>query len=98
MHNLHEVVRRPLITEKSTASKTESNRYVLEVGANFGKLEIKQAVEKLFKVKVISVNTASMPGKFRRMGRSVGGYRSAWKKAYVKLQPGQEIRYSEDSK
>jgi len=98
MHNLHAVIRRPLITEKSTQVKTGANRYVLEVGAHFGTLEIKQAIEKLFKVKVVSVNTTSMPGKFRRMGRSVGGYRPSWKKAYVKLQPGQEIRYTEDSK
>ena len=98
MHNLHAVIRRPLITEKSTASKAEGNRYVLEVGANFGKLEIKQAIEKLFKVKVISVNTATLPGKFRRMGRAIGGYRADWKKAYVRLQAGQEIRYAEESK
>ena len=98
MHNIHDVVRRPLVTEKSTSTKSDANQYVLEVGANFGKLEIRQAIEKLFKVKVISVNTASMPGKFRRMGRSVGGYRPKWKKAYVRLQAGQEIRYAEDTK
>jgi len=98
MLNLHSVIRRPLITEKSTNVKAEQNQYVVEVGANFGKIEIKQAIEKLFKVKVVSINTAAMPGKFRRMGRSVGGYRPAWKKAYVRLQAGQEIRYAEESK
>ena len=98
MHNIHAVIRRPLVTEKSTNMKAQKNQYVLEVGANFGKIEIKQAIEKLFKVDVLSVNTSTMPGKFRRMGRSVGGYRPEWKKAYVKLKPGQEIRYSEDVK
>jgi large subunit ribosomal protein L23 len=98
MHNIHEVVRRPLVTEKSTNVKAQANQYVLEVGVNFGKLEIRQAIEKLFKVKVLSINTASIPGKFRRMGRSVGGYRPKWKKAYVRLQAGQEIRYAEDTK
>ena len=98
MHNIHDVIRRPLVTEKSTNTKAQANQYVLEVGVNFGKLEIRQAIEKLFKVTVISINTAALPGKFRRMGRSVGGYRPKWKKAYVKLQPGQEIRYAEDAK
>ena len=98
MNNLHDVIRRPLVTEKSTNTKAATNQYVLEVSAHIGKLEIKQAIEKLFKVKVLSVNTAMMPGKFRRRGRAVGNYLQDWKKAYVKLQPGQEIRYSEDSK
>lgn len=98
MHNLHNVVRRPLITEKSTNTKAETNRYVLEVNANANKLEIKEAIEKMFKVNVLSVNTATLPGKFRRMGRAIGGYRADWKKAYVKLKAGQEIRYAEESK
>lgn len=98
MHNLHNVVRRPLVTEKSTNAKAQTNRYVLEVNANVNKLEIKEAIEKMFKVTVLSVNTATLPGKFRRMGRAIGGYRADWKKAYVKLKAGQEIRYVEESK
>lgn len=98
MAELHSIIRRPLVTEKSTNVKADSNRYVLEVSAGSNKQEIKQAVEKLFKVKVLSINTTVLPGKFRRMGRAVGGYRADWKKAYVRLQPGQEIRYAEDVK
>lgn len=96
--NLHDIIRRPLITEKSTRVRADLNCYVMEVAANAGKQELKAAVEKLFKVKVASINTATMPGKFRRMGRSTGGYRADWKKAYVRLQPGQEIKLGEESK
>lgn len=96
MLNLHRIVRRPVVTEKSTGARALSNHYVVEVDPNAGKPAIKAAIESMFKVDVVSVNTTTVPGKFRRMGRSTGGHRMDWKKAYVRLKPGQEIKYAEE--
>jgi large subunit ribosomal protein L23 len=87
--NSHQILRRPVITEKSTMLG-EMGQYVFEVARDANKIEIRRAVEEVFKVKVRAVNTIHVPGKERRMGRSKG-MTPSWKKAIVTLQPGQRI-------
>ena len=86
---VYDVIRRPLITEKGQDKKDNERTLVFEVAAEANKTQVKQAVEKLFKVKVDEVRTASFEGKMRRRGRFMG-YRSDWKKAYVRLKEGQK--------
>jgi large subunit ribosomal protein L23 len=88
--NEYDVVRRPIVTEKSSHLKDTGNQYVFEVQRDANKIEIKKAVEKLFKVKVISVRIANMDGKVKRLGKSFGK-RPDWKKAVVKLNPKDKI-------
>ena len=88
--NLHEVIRRPLVTEKGVAAKDEHGTLCFEVASDANKTQVKQAVERLFKVKVAEVRTANLEGKMRRRGRFVG-YRRDWKKAYVKLKAGEKV-------
>jgi large subunit ribosomal protein L23 len=85
----HEVLVRPIITEKNTML-SEQGKYAFEVLPNVNKIEIKRAVEEVFKVKVAAVNVIRVPGKQRRMGRTSGMTRS-WKKAVVTLRPGERI-------
>jgi large subunit ribosomal protein L23 len=87
---LTEVIRRPLITEKTTAAREASRTVVFEVAADATKIDIKRAVEKLLGSKVQGVRTAIAHGKFKRQGRFVG-QRPDWKKAYVKLRDGEKI-------
>ena len=97
MKDMHSIIRRPIITEKGVAVKEQQRTLVFEVAPAASKTEIKEAVQKLFKVKVARVRTANFPGKFRRRGSS-GGYRRDWKKAYVQLAPGEKmIEYMEAS-
>ncbi|MCD6567391.1 MAG: 50S ribosomal protein L23 [Dehalococcoidia bacterium] len=87
--NLYEVLRRPLVTEKATLLQ-ENGKYVFEVARKANKLQIKDAVERAFKVKVAEVNVMTMHGKTRRMGkREVTG--PSWKKAIVTLEPGYKV-------
>ena len=88
--NIHEVIVRPLVTEKGVEKKDNERTLCFEVSANANKTQVKAAVEKLFKVKVEEVRTATFEGKMRRRGR-FAGYRSDWKKAYVKLKDGQKV-------
>jgi large subunit ribosomal protein L23 len=88
--NLHEVIRRPLVTEKGVTAKDEHRTLCFEVHGDANKTQVKSAVEKLFKVKVSEVRTANFEGKLRRRGR-FAGYRSDWKKAYVKLKAGEKV-------
>lgn len=90
MTDLYSVVRRPLITEKALGAKETEATLVFEVALAATKTEVKQAIEGLFKVKVHTVRTANFVGKERRRGR-FSGYRSDWKKAYVRLQAGQKM-------
>jgi large subunit ribosomal protein L23 len=91
--HIYEILRRPLITEKATALK-EKDKYAFEVGSKATESQIKEAVEKAFKVKVSKVNVMTVPGKTRRFGRrQVTG--SAWKKAVVTLKPGHKITFFE---
>ena len=92
MH-LYEVLRRPLITEKSTNLQAEG-KYAFEVAGKANKLQVKQAVETAFKVKVTGVNVLTMPGKTRRVGRRQVQTQS-WKKAIVTLSPGDKIEFFE---
>ncbi len=79
----HDIIVRPIITEKSMIGATEK-KYTFEVAKTAGKIEIARAVEEVFKVKVAKVNTVNVRGKFRRQGRSEG-YTRSWKKAIVTL-------------
>jgi len=88
--NLYDVIRRPLVTEKGVMKKDAERTLCFEVSAEANKTQVKSAVEKLFKVKVDEVRTATFEGKLRRRGR-FSGYRSDWKKAYVKLKAGEKV-------
>jgi large subunit ribosomal protein L23 len=90
------VIRRPIITEKGLGVKETQHTVVFEVAKDATKTEIKEAVQRVFKVKVDHVRTAIYHGKFRRRGRAEG-FRSDWKKAYVRLAPGEKmIEYAEN--
>ena len=88
--NIYTVVRRPLVTEKTVAKKEAERTLCFEVDPRANKVEIRSAVERLFKVKVEDVRTSNYPGKLRRRGK-FAGYRPDWKKAYVKLKDGEKI-------
>lgn len=98
MNSFLSVIQKPLITERATNLKALSNQYVFRVATGATKSDIKAAVEQLFKVTVLSVNTMRVHGKFRRLGSARGAYRPDWKKAIVALKAGQEIRPGEESK
>lgn len=90
----YEVLRRPIITEKSSLQSQYLNRYTFEVDVRANKLQIKDAVEQAFNVDVVSVNVIRVSGKRRRWGRLVGQTKD-WKKAVVTLRPGQTIQFFE---
>jgi len=90
MKPLYQIIKRPLITEKSSQQRELARVVAFEVARDANKIEIKQAVEKAFDVKVDSVNTVLMAGKSKRVGRNLGK-RSNWKKAYVTLSEGHDI-------
>jgi large subunit ribosomal protein L23 len=87
---IYEVIRRPLVTEKGHDMKDNHRTLCFEVALGANKTQVKAAVEKLFKVKVQEVRTATFDGKLRRRGK-FAGYRSEWKKAYVRLKGGQKV-------
>ncbi len=84
------IVRRPIITEESTIQTQSRNQYVFHVDPRANKHQIRDAIEQMFQVKVVSVNTMNYVGKQRRRGRTVGR-RPHWKKAIVTLRPGDAI-------
>lgn len=86
----YEVIRRPIVTEKAVGKKEADQTLCFEVAAGANKIQIRSAVEKLFQVKVADVRTSIFEGKLRRRGR-FSGYRPDWKKAYVRLKPGQKM-------
>jgi large subunit ribosomal protein L23 len=86
----HSIIRYPSITEKNSTLRTSQNKYVFEVAPTATKPSIKKAIEKIFSVSVVSVNTIVVKGKKKKMGR-FAGYRPDWKKAIVKIQAGQTI-------
>lgn len=86
----YQILRKPIITEKSMDAKERARTLCFQVDLHATKAEIKQAVRAVFKVKVHSVHTAIVHGKVRRRGRTLG-YRSDWKKAYVKLKAGEKM-------
>lgn len=94
MKSPREVIIAGKLTEKGTKLRTQENKYLFLVERNSNKLEIKKAVEDLFKVKVKKVTTMNQHGKLKRMGR-FEGKRSNWKKAIVQLMPGEAIEVFE---
>lgn len=88
------ILKAPRLTEKSVIQKEESNQVSFRVDKGANKIEIKRAVEDLFKVKVLNVNTINMRGKEKRMGRFMGR-RPDWKKAIITLKEGDKIEYFE---
>jgi large subunit ribosomal protein L23 len=94
MKEAYKVIRRPLITEKSTRQKEENRQYAFEVDQGANKVEIQSAVERLFKVKVLQVRTGNVLGKVKRLGRRYGK-RPDWKKAIVTLKEGDRIDFFE---
>jgi large subunit ribosomal protein L23 len=93
-HSLYQVLKRPLVTEKTNTLRDQKNDYAFEVATNANKIEIKKAVESLFGVNVKSVRTAICRGKYRRTRRGQG-QRPNWKKAIVTLHEGQMIELFE---
>jgi len=94
MKETYRIIRRPLITEKSTHQKEANRQYTFEVDRGANKIEIQSAVERLFKVKVLQVQTCNVLGKVKRLGRRYGK-RPDWKKAIVTLKEGDRIDFFE---
>lgn len=90
MKDPHTIILRPIITEKSTWLKEANREICFEVASHANKIEIKEATEQLFKVKVENVRIIKKKGKRRRVGRSEGKTKD-WKKAYVKLKEGEKM-------
>ncbi len=94
MTDLYRIISSPLITEKGTLVNEQGNQFLFRVRPEANKVEIRRAVETLFKVKVEKVHTINYHGKKRRVGKSQG-QRPGWKKAYVTLAEGQRIDFFE---
>ena len=94
MMNYYEIVKRPLVTEKTTLQKEVDNQITFEVDRRANRVEIRKAVEKIFDVHVSEVRTMQVKGKVKQRGRIVGK-RKDWKKAIVKLMPGERIEFFE---
>jgi large subunit ribosomal protein L23 len=90
----YQVLKRPLITEKSTTEKDTHNKLFFEVDRRANKIEIKEAVELIFKVNVLDVTTITMKGKKKRVGRHFT-MSPDWKKAMVTIKPGQRVEFFE---
>jgi large subunit ribosomal protein L23 len=90
MKAYHYLIKGPIITEKTHALKEAANKVTFRVATTANKIEIRKAVEELFKVKVLGVNTMQMMGKKKRLGKTQG-VRPAWKKAVITLAPGEKI-------
>lgn len=91
--NIYSVIKKPHVTEKTSLGDS-TNTIAIVVDRDSNKIEIKQAVESLFKVKVYTVRTVNVAGKLKRVGRNLGK-QSNWKKAYVTLQQGQSLDFFE---
>jgi len=92
--NIYSVIKKPHVTEKTSLGSDSTNTVSLIVDRDANKIEIKQAVETLFKVQVSNVRTVNVAGKVKRFGKTTAK-RSNWKKAYVTLQEGQSIDFFE---
>ncbi|NOQ81895.1 MAG: 50S ribosomal protein L23 [Methylophaga sp.] len=91
--NLSNVIKAPVVSEKSTVAAENQNRFVFKVASEATKLQVKKSVELMFNVEVEKVQLLNVKGKTKRFGRFMGK-RSNWKKAYVKLKPGNDIDFS----
>jgi large subunit ribosomal protein L23 len=87
---VYDIIKRPIVTEKGVTKKDAEQTLCFEVAADANKTQIKAAVQTIFKVKVVDVRTANNVGKLRRRGR-FSGFRSDWKKAYVRLKAGEKM-------
>ncbi len=94
MKNIYTVIKKPLFTEKGSALKESENKVLVEVGKDANKLEIKKAIEEIFKVKVEKVATVKVHGKWKRYGKSIGK-RSDRKKALITLKKGEKLDFIE---
>ena len=94
MYDNYQILKKPLITEKSTKMLAEGNWVAFRVHSQANKIQIKNAVEKIFSVTVSKVNTLVVPGKYRRFGRTIGHTKS-WKKAMLRLKKGDKIELFE---
>jgi len=94
MSEVHDIIISPLVTEKSTIQREGQNQYSFRVEKRANKIEIKEAVERLFKVKVREVRTVTVRGKVKRLGRRFGK-RPDWKKAIVTVKEGDRIDFFE---
>lgn len=94
MAEFHDIIVRPLVTEKASLTEANHNTYVFEVGPAANKHEIKDAIERFFNVSVKDVHTVNVRGKVKRFGRFYGR-RSNWKKAYVTLATGHSLNFLE---
>lgn len=94
MKDMFSIIKKPCLTEKALALQEINNQVVVKVDPRANKIEIKDAVEKLFSVKVVKVRTTSMHGKKKRVGKSFG-QQSDWKKAIVTLEEGNKIDFLE---
>ena len=94
MYDNYKVLKKPLITEKSTQMLAEGNWVAFRVHSKANKIQIKNAVEKIFGVTVTRVNTLVVPGKYRRFGRTIG-HTKPWKKAMLRLKEGDKIELFE---
>lgn len=92
--NIYSVIKKPLVTEKTTIEKDENNVIAFVVDNDANKIEIKNAVKALFNVEVESVKTVNVAGKVKRVGKNIGK-RSNWKKAYVTLKEGNNVDFFE---
>ncbi len=92
--NHYQVIKRPILTEKSGYLADELNRYTFEVDRRATKQMVREAVERIFEVEVVRVNIINVPGKTRRWGRHIG-QTSEWRKAVVTLAPGDTISFFE---
>jgi len=94
MKDMHKILKRPLLTEKTSEQKDFLNQVVFEVDIAANKVDIRRAVEQLLAVKVLNVNTCVIRGKVKRLGRHMGR-RPNWKKAVVTLAPGERVEFLE---
>ena len=94
MGDRYQILKKPLITEKSTQMLADGNWVAFQVHPQANKIQIKDAVENLFNVKVMKVNTSVVPGKYRRFGRTIG-HTKTWKKAMLRLKEGDKIEFFE---
>ena len=90
----HDIIKRPLITEKTSIQKAVSNQLTFEVDRRANRVEIKRAIENIFNVNVASVRTMQVKGKVKQRGRIIGKRRD-WKKAIVTLAPGERVEFFE---
>ena len=92
--NPYKVIKKPLITEKGTKQREQGNQFAFEIYKHANKIMVRDAVENIFKVKVVSVMVMNVKGKERRVGRNVGK-QPDWKKAIVRIAPGDTIEFFE---